>query len=188
MKGLALIGCETDKIFHMFRLSEPSEDVTIDHDSVAIVRFVHHQLLEMARDCLLKSTERLVTSRYILIRLMNECFTGKTLFSDISTRCLKTWRSCWSRQETSHQKLLLTWHAWSRNCFWSSQGLQGCWNAWSLIQRSSISSWKLLRDRPGWFMVFRVIFHRLDLKQSSYSWESKSVIISLGHKGVRTIC
>ena len=100
--------CETDKIFHMFRLSEPSEDVTIDHDSVAIVRFVHHQLLEMARDCLLKSTERLVTSRYILIRLMNECFTGKTLFSDISTRCLKTWRSCWSRQETSHQKLLLT--------------------------------------------------------------------------------
>merc|ERR1719158_2524126 len=46
------------------RLSEPSEDVTIDHDSVAIVRFVHHQLLEMARDCLLKSTERLVTSRY----------------------------------------------------------------------------------------------------------------------------
>ena len=48
------------------RLSEPSEDVTIDHDSVAIVRFVHHQLLEMARDCLLKSEERLVTSRYAL--------------------------------------------------------------------------------------------------------------------------
>jgi len=46
------------------RLSEPSSDVTIDHDSVAIVRFVHHQLLEMARDCLLKSTDRLVTSRY----------------------------------------------------------------------------------------------------------------------------
>merc|ERR1719500_1518623 len=45
-------------------LDDLGEDVTIDHDSVAIVRFVHHQLLEMARDCLLKSTERLVTSRY----------------------------------------------------------------------------------------------------------------------------
>ena len=50
----------------IFRLSEPSEDVNIDHDSVAIVRFVHHQLLEMARDCLLKSEERLVTSRLVL--------------------------------------------------------------------------------------------------------------------------
>merc|ERR1719158_1459163 len=46
------------------RLSEPSEDVTIDHDNIAIVRFVHHQLLEMARDCVTKSRERLVTSRY----------------------------------------------------------------------------------------------------------------------------
>merc|ERR1719500_2034523 len=45
-------------------LDDLGEDVTIDHDSVAIVRFVHHQLLEMARDCLLKSTKRLVTSRY----------------------------------------------------------------------------------------------------------------------------
>merc|ERR1719158_1783902 len=46
------------------RLSEPSEDVTIDHDNIAIVRFVHHQLLEMARDCVTKSRDKLVTSGY----------------------------------------------------------------------------------------------------------------------------
>merc|ERR1719228_1108940 len=36
----------------------------LPQDSIAIVRFVHHQVLEMARDCLTKSQERLVTSRY----------------------------------------------------------------------------------------------------------------------------
>ena len=40
------------------------EPVTIDHDNIAIVRFVHHQLLEVARDCLAKSQERMLTSRY----------------------------------------------------------------------------------------------------------------------------
>ena len=30
-------------------------------DSVAIVRFVHHQVLEMARDCLQKSEDKLIT-------------------------------------------------------------------------------------------------------------------------------
>ena len=66
MKGIESL-LETQHVhisLYDFRLSEPSEDVTIDHDSVAIVRFVHHQLLEMARD--LKSEERLVTSRYAL--------------------------------------------------------------------------------------------------------------------------
>lgn len=33
-------------------------------DSVPIVRFVHHQVLEMARDCLHKSRAKLITSRY----------------------------------------------------------------------------------------------------------------------------
>ena len=33
-------------------------------DSVAIVRFVHHQVLEMARDCLQKSEDKLIT-RYM---------------------------------------------------------------------------------------------------------------------------
>jgi microtubule-associated serine/threonine kinase len=33
-------------------------------DSVPIIRFVHHQVIEMARDCLQKSEEKLVTSRY----------------------------------------------------------------------------------------------------------------------------
>merc|ERR550534_1213294 len=36
----------------------------LPQDSIAIVRFVHHQVLEMARDCLTKSQVRLVTSRY----------------------------------------------------------------------------------------------------------------------------
>lgn len=33
-------------------------------DSMPIVRFVHHQVLEMARDCLHKSRAKLITSRY----------------------------------------------------------------------------------------------------------------------------
>merc|ERR1719211_756473 len=33
-------------------------------DSIAIVRFVHHQTIEMARDCLQKSEDKLITSRY----------------------------------------------------------------------------------------------------------------------------
>ncbi|CAG2064861.1 unnamed protein product, partial [Timema podura] len=33
-------------------------------DSIPIIRFVHHQILEMARDCLQKSQEKLITSRY----------------------------------------------------------------------------------------------------------------------------
>jgi microtubule-associated serine/threonine kinase len=47
-------------------------------DSVPIIRFVHHQVIEMARDCLQKSQEKLVTSRYFyemsenLERLLSE--------------------------------------------------------------------------------------------------------------------
>ncbi|XP_043281471.1 microtubule-associated serine/threonine-protein kinase 3 isoform X2 [Venturia canescens] len=33
-------------------------------DSLPIIRFVHHQIIEMARDCLQKSQEKLITSRY----------------------------------------------------------------------------------------------------------------------------
>ena len=36
----------------------------ISADSIAIIRFVHHQTLEMARDCLQKSEDKLITSRY----------------------------------------------------------------------------------------------------------------------------
>ena len=35
-------------------------------DSIAIVRFVHHQIIEMARDCLRKSQDNLITSVYFL--------------------------------------------------------------------------------------------------------------------------
>ena len=47
-------------------------------DSIAIARFVHHQVIEMARDCLLKSEEKLISSRYFyemsenLERLLSE--------------------------------------------------------------------------------------------------------------------
>ena len=43
---------------------ENLDDLELDHDNIAIVRFVHHQLLEMARDCVAKSREKLVTSGY----------------------------------------------------------------------------------------------------------------------------
>lgn len=33
-------------------------------DSLPILRFVHHQVIEMARDCLQKAQEKLVTTRY----------------------------------------------------------------------------------------------------------------------------
>ena len=36
----------------------------IDADAVAIVRFVLHQIVEHARDCLTKSEEKALTSRY----------------------------------------------------------------------------------------------------------------------------
>lgn len=40
-------------------LSQP-----IPADAIAIVRFVQHQVMELARDCLHKSQQQLVTSRY----------------------------------------------------------------------------------------------------------------------------
>ena len=46
------------------KLDDLGESISLDHDNIAIIRFVHHQLLEMARDCLTKSQERLITSRY----------------------------------------------------------------------------------------------------------------------------
>ena len=41
-----------------------STEADIAADSVAIIRFVHHQVLEIARDCLQKSGDKLITSCY----------------------------------------------------------------------------------------------------------------------------
>lgn len=47
-------------------------------DTAPILRFVHHQIVEIARDCLKKSQEKLITRRYFyemsesLERLLNE--------------------------------------------------------------------------------------------------------------------
>ncbi|XP_011879103.1 PREDICTED: microtubule-associated serine/threonine-protein kinase 3 isoform X2 [Vollenhovia emeryi] len=38
--------------------------VNMTQDSLPILRFVHHQVIEMARDCLQKSQEKLITTRY----------------------------------------------------------------------------------------------------------------------------
>lgn len=44
---------------------EPAEVfASISPDSMPIIRFVYHQIVEMARDCLQKSQEKLITSRY----------------------------------------------------------------------------------------------------------------------------
>ncbi|KAL1129727.1 hypothetical protein AAG570_012671 [Ranatra chinensis] len=36
----------------------------VSHDCIPIIRFVHHQVLEFARDCLKKSEEKLITRQY----------------------------------------------------------------------------------------------------------------------------
>ena len=58
--------CNISKCFFIsFQNNETlSTESDISADSIAIVRFVHHQILEMARDCLQKSEEKLITSRY----------------------------------------------------------------------------------------------------------------------------
>lgn len=54
-------------------------------DSLPILRFVHHQIIEMARDCLQKSQEKLITTRYFyemnenLERLLMEVWTNFSL-------------------------------------------------------------------------------------------------------------
>ena len=53
-----------EKLNKFIQDHENLDDLELDHDNIAIVRFVHHQLLEMARDCVAKSRERLVTSGY----------------------------------------------------------------------------------------------------------------------------
>lgn len=59
-----------------------------DCDYLPIVRFVHHQVLEIARDCLHKSQSKLITSQYFhemsenLERLLTEVSTtAKNCFS-----------------------------------------------------------------------------------------------------------
>ncbi|XP_050725655.1 microtubule-associated serine/threonine-protein kinase 3-like isoform X6 [Eriocheir sinensis] len=46
------------------RTIEVQGSADIAQDGVAIARFVHHQVIELAKDCLQKSQEKLITSRY----------------------------------------------------------------------------------------------------------------------------
>ena len=54
------------KSFIIENTSEAHCDIfdNVSQDSVPIIRFVHHQIIEMARDCLQKSQEKLITSLY----------------------------------------------------------------------------------------------------------------------------
>lgn len=45
-------------------LDEYEVMANMTQDSLPILRFVHHQVIEMARDCLQKSQEKLITTRY----------------------------------------------------------------------------------------------------------------------------
>lgn len=69
-------------------ISEMKIPESDDLDSLPIVRFVHHQVVELARDCLHKSQEKLITSRYFyemsenLERLLNEvCYFPVIIYS-----------------------------------------------------------------------------------------------------------
>ncbi|KAG0729535.1 Microtubule-associated serine/threonine-protein kinase 2 [Chionoecetes opilio] len=46
------------------KMMEVEGSPDIAQDGVAIARFVHHQVIELAKDCLQKSQEKLITSRY----------------------------------------------------------------------------------------------------------------------------
>lgn len=66
------------------------------HEHSPIVRFVHHQVVEMARDCLKKSQDKLITRGYFyemsenLERLLLEVrLLQALLLSPINTKCMK---------------------------------------------------------------------------------------------------
>lgn len=53
-----------ERLGHFINENRCWESTTGTCDALPIVRFVHHQVLEMARDCLHKSQAKLITSRY----------------------------------------------------------------------------------------------------------------------------
>lgn len=89
-------------------------------DSLPIVRFVHHQVLEMARDCLHKSQAKLITSRYFyemsenLERLLLEVLTIFTinvfnfLFNHFALTYVFAYGSCFKIKHKIKQILFLT--------------------------------------------------------------------------------
>ncbi|XP_017799400.1 PREDICTED: microtubule-associated serine/threonine-protein kinase 3 [Habropoda laboriosa] len=54
----------TNFIHENKELDEYEVMANMTQDSLPILRFVHHQVIEMARDCLQKSQEKLITTRY----------------------------------------------------------------------------------------------------------------------------
>ena len=82
-------------------------------DSVAIVRFVHHQVLEMARDCLQKSEDKLIT-RYSFLFFVYSLLKCLLIFNYFfptvatSTKCQRTSRNCSSRPGRSPRRPRVT--------------------------------------------------------------------------------
>lgn len=78
-------------------------------DSLPILRFVHHQVIEMARDCLLKSQEKLITTRYFyemsenLERLLMEV-RAREFYRDARPSSIVTFLPC--RRRTNPWKQL----------------------------------------------------------------------------------
>lgn len=58
------------------------DQLEVDHEAAsdAVFRFAHHQVIEIAKDCLQKSQDKLITSKYFfemtenLEKLLNECY------------------------------------------------------------------------------------------------------------------
>ena len=68
----------------------------ISADSIAIVRFVHHQTLEMARDCLQKSEDKLITSLYFyeMSENLEKLLTQVRIIRNISIQDSRYWLRC----------------------------------------------------------------------------------------------
>uniref|UniRef100_A0A673UK30 non-specific serine/threonine protein kinase n=1 Tax=Suricata suricatta TaxID=37032 RepID=A0A673UK30_SURSU len=125
-----------------------------------VLGFIHHQIIELARDCLAKSGEALVTSRYFmemqekLERLLQDVRGGQGVGLGVpgraGPRAYKQHRHPPLPRPTSAPtaRRSASSSSSSGSCSSSSQGPRGSSSAWSLTLRSFITFWRLPRVRP----------------------------------------
>lgn len=88
------------------------EHIDISADAVPIVRFVNHQVLEVARDCLKKSEEKLITRGYFyemsekMELLLAEVYIVYIFIINIFTCQLNKFLHSYYRQKKNQTKLL----------------------------------------------------------------------------------
>lgn len=88
------------------------EHIDISADAVPIVRFVNHQVLEVARDCLKKSEEKLITRGYFyemsekMELLLAEVYIVYIFIINIYTCKLNNFIHSHYRQKKNQKKLL----------------------------------------------------------------------------------